>query len=116
MKYLRYHMVLQGMSNLLNTTVVVKAKALGPASQTIMEQTPHEGSNPSIQGLNISATAKYDQINFEEGDTHLAYILQSSPHNEVVFEAHVTQFDNGLFQQTGRILFGGISMCYTFRL
>jgi predicted transcriptional regulator len=102
-------MVLQGVSNVLNTTMDVKSLAQGSITRDnkIVEQNPSQKNDQWSKDLSVFATAQYDQINFQEGDAHLDYILQSSVQNKVVFEAHATQSDNELFEETGRILFGG---------
>ncbi|NEO15168.1 MULTISPECIES: CBS domain-containing protein [unclassified Moorena] len=109
-KQLRYHMSLQGLSNLLNSTIDIKAQTQVSTiaeNQKITEDSSDQESDQSVKAPNIYATSNYDGITFEEEDTHLAYILQSSLDNKVNFEGYTTQSDNGSFQVTGRILFGG---------
>ena len=109
MKQLKYHMVFQGICNLLNPNIDVKslAEASIDRSPVRAEQNLLEGSDPFIKDLCISAIAQYDQIRFQEEDSYLAYVLQSSTDNQVRFEARTTDSDNGSFQATGRICFGG---------
>lgn len=109
MKQLKYHMVFQGVCNLLNPHIDVKSLAAGTTDRSLVraEQSPPEGSDPVVKDLCISAIAKYDQIRFQAENTYLAYILQSSTDNQVRFEAYTTNSDNGSFQATGQICFGG---------
>lgn len=110
MKQLRYHMLLQGLSNLLNCTIDLKAHSQVSTiaeNQGITENSSDQETHQSVKTSNIYATSNYDGITFQEGDTHLAYILQSSLDNKVTFEAYTTQSDHGSFQVTGIILFGG---------
>ncbi len=109
-KQLRYYMLLQGLSNLLNSTIDIKAQTQASKigeNQQITEDSSDEETHQSVKIPNIYATSNYESITFQEGDTHLTYILQSSLDNKVKFEAYTTQSDNGSFQITGRILFGG---------
>lgn len=110
MKQLQYNMTLQGLSNLLNSTINVKEHICVSTiveNQKITEYSSDEISSQSVKIPTICATSSYDGITFVQEDTHLTYILQSSLNNKVNFEAYRTQSDNGTFQGTGRILFGG---------
>ena len=108
MKQLKYHMVFQGASNLLNPSQDVNSLAGVSTDRRLFraEYDPAEASNQLIADLNIAAIARYDQITFHEENTYLAYILQSSARNEVWFEAQTTQCDRGSFQAMGQICFG----------
>ncbi|NEQ99479.1 MAG: CBS domain-containing protein [Cyanothece sp. SIO2G6] len=109
MKQLKYHMVFQGLSNLLNPNI--EAKSLTAVStdsnQVSTEQNSPEANGPLTQNLTISAIAQYDQISFQTENPYLTYILQSSPDNRVRFEVGTIDSDNGSLQATGRICFGG---------
>jgi CBS domain-containing protein len=129
MKQLQYHMVFHGVSNLLNPNIEVKS---GPGvsidpTPTNPDQSPPDPSAPFTQDLSISAIAPYDQIRFQGEHPYLTYILQSSTHNQVQFEAckinaghdslnhsspnhgspNYGSPDSISFQATGRICFGG---------
>jgi len=108
-RQLRYHMSLQGLSNLLNSTVDIKPQTQVSTiseEQNVTESSSDEGSHQSLINPNIYATSSYEGITFEEEDTHLTYILQSSLDNQVSFVAYTTLSDHGSFQATGRIFFG----------
>ena len=96
MKQLKYNMVLQGLSNLLNPSLNVKIEA----------GTTESEPDGSTRILNIASTAKYEQINIFEGAHHLAYILQSSLRNGASFVAQIAPTVDGTFHETGQIWFG----------
>lgn len=102
-------MVFQGVSNLLNSNIEVKFITEISTDGTLvsLKQSPPEGSDSLTQDLSISAIAQYDQISFQGENPYLTYVLQSSTDNQVRFEACTICSDNGSFQATGRICFGG---------
>jgi hypothetical protein len=90
MKQLKYNMVLQGLSNLLNPSLNVEIGAgtargeYDPAIPSAAESEP----DGSTRILDIASTAKYEQINIFEGAPQLAYILQSSLRNGASMAKH----------------------------